>query len=42
MNSVGAFVTSDGLRLWTERFGAPDDPAVLLVMGISTPGIGGP
>ncbi|MEV4770352.1 alpha/beta fold hydrolase [Micromonospora humida] len=30
------------LRLWTERFGQPDDPTVLLVMGTSTQGIGWP
>ena len=42
MNSVEAFVTSSGLRLWTERFGEPDDPAVLLVMGTSAQGIGWP
>ncbi|MEV0941229.1 alpha/beta hydrolase [Micromonospora wenchangensis] len=30
------------VRLWTERFGHPDDPAVLLVMGTSTQGIGWP
>ena len=42
MNSIEAFVSSGGLRLWTERFGEPDDPAVLLVMGTSTQGIGWP
>jgi pimeloyl-ACP methyl ester carboxylesterase len=36
------FVTSGGLRLWTERSGAPEDPAVLLVMGTSAPAIGWP
>ncbi|MEV6705258.1 alpha/beta fold hydrolase [Micromonospora wenchangensis] len=30
------------VRLWTERFGHPDDPTVLLVMGTSTQGIGWP
>ncbi|SCL56208.1 alpha/beta fold hydrolase [Micromonospora yangpuensis] len=30
------------VRLWTERFGHPGDPTVLLVMGTSTPGIGWP
>ncbi|TDB99740.1 alpha/beta hydrolase [Micromonospora fluostatini] len=36
------FVRSGHLRLWTERFGRPGDPTVLLVMGTSTPGIGWP
>ncbi|MCK2217333.1 alpha/beta fold hydrolase [Actinomadura sp. ATCC 31491] len=36
------FVPSGELRLWTERFGDPADPVVLLVMGTSTPGIGWP
>ncbi|SDH47008.1 alpha/beta fold hydrolase [Nonomuraea jiangxiensis] len=36
------FVSSGGLRLWTERFGDPGDPTVLLVMGTSTPGAGWP
>ncbi|GGK77211.1 alpha/beta fold hydrolase [Streptomyces flaveus] len=31
--------TRDGLRLWTEAFGSRDDPAVLLVMGGTAPGI---
>ncbi|WP_406302354.1 alpha/beta fold hydrolase [Streptomyces sp. NBC_00885] len=31
--------TRDGLRLWTETFGSRGDPAVLLVMGGSAPGI---
>ncbi|HEY6737278.1 MAG TPA: alpha/beta hydrolase [Actinopolymorphaceae bacterium] len=35
-------VTSGGLRLFTERFGDPSDPAVLLVMGTSSQGIGWP
>ncbi|MGV9980749.1 alpha/beta fold hydrolase [Micromonospora wenchangensis] len=30
------------VRLWTERFGHPDDPTVLLVMGTSTQGVGWP
>lgn len=38
-----AFVSnSQGLRLWTERFGAPGDPVILLVMGTSTQAIGWP
>ncbi|MDO3685638.1 alpha/beta fold hydrolase [Micromonospora sp. C28ISP2-4] len=36
------FVRSGQIRLWTERFGHPDDPTVLLVMGTSTQGIGWP
>lgn len=36
------FVNSGELRLWTERAGDPEDPAVLLIMGTSTPGIGWP
>ncbi|MBD0694070.1 alpha/beta fold hydrolase [Streptomyces sp. CBMA123] len=35
-------VDSGELRLWTERFGASDDPAVLMVMGTAAPGIGWP
>ncbi|MCT9004132.1 alpha/beta fold hydrolase [Streptomyces sp. NPDC054766] len=31
--------TQDGLRLWTETFGSRRDPAVLLVMGGTAPGI---
>ncbi|MDN3352006.1 alpha/beta hydrolase [Actinomadura sp. DC4] len=43
MTSVDTkFVTSDGLRLWTERTGSADAPAVLLVMGTSAPAIGWP
>ena len=37
-----AFVNSGGLRLWTERFGDPADPVVLLIMGTSAQGIGWP
>lgn len=37
-----AFVNSGGLRLWTERFGDPADPMVLLIMGTSAQGIGWP
>ncbi len=38
-----AFVTnSQGMRLWTERFGDPADPAVLLIMGTSAQAIGWP
>ncbi|PZG16129.1 alpha/beta hydrolase [Nonomuraea aridisoli] len=40
--SDGQFITSGNLRLWTERFGDPGHPAVLLIMGTSTPGIGWP
>jgi len=36
------FVAAGDLQLWTERFGDPQDPAVLLVMGTSTSGIGWP
>lgn len=36
------FVDSGELRLWTERTGAPEDPAVLLIMGTSAQGIGWP
>lgn len=36
------FVRSGRVRLWTERFGSPVDPTVLLVMGTSTQGIGWP
>jgi hypothetical protein len=38
-----AFVSNpQGLRLWTERFGEPADPVVLLVMGTSAQAIGWP
>src|SRR4051794_8476354 len=36
------FISAGDLRLWTERFGDPEHPAVLLVMGTSAPGIGWP
>ncbi|MEU1631220.1 alpha/beta hydrolase [Streptomyces sp. NPDC020096] len=36
------FVSSGELQLWTERFGSPEDPAVLLIMGTSAQGIGWP
>src|SRR4051794_24287283 len=36
------FVDSGGLRLWTERFGDPAAPAVLLIMGTASQGIGWP
>ncbi|MFJ9690632.1 alpha/beta fold hydrolase [Kitasatospora sp. NPDC101183] len=36
------FVESGGLRLWTERFDSPGDPAVLLVMGTAAPAPGWP
>ncbi|HEX6360870.1 alpha/beta hydrolase [Actinophytocola sp.] len=35
-------MTSDGLRLWTERFGDPTHSTVLLVMGTSAQAIGWP
>ncbi|NYI04378.1 alpha/beta fold hydrolase [Allostreptomyces psammosilenae] len=35
-------VDSGDVRLWTERIGEPNAPAVLLVMGTSAPGIGWP
>jgi len=36
------FVSSGDLRLWTERFGDPADPVVLLIMGTSAQAIGWP
>jgi pimeloyl-ACP methyl ester carboxylesterase len=36
------FVDSGDVQLWTERFGDPKDPAVLLVMGTAAQGIGWP
>lgn len=36
------YAASGDVRLWTERFGGPQDPAVLLIMGTATPGIGWP
>lgn len=36
------FAASGEVRLWTQRFGDPGDPAVLLIMGTSTQGIGWP
>ncbi|MBL7261174.1 alpha/beta fold hydrolase [Paractinoplanes lichenicola] len=33
------FVTAGGLRLWTERTGDPERPAVLLIMGASAQGL---
>lgn len=41
-NSHETFVSSGNLRLWTERFGDPAHPTVLLVMGTSAQGIGWP
>jgi pimeloyl-ACP methyl ester carboxylesterase len=35
-------VNTRGLRLWTERFGDPGDPVVLLIMGTSAQAIGWP
>lgn len=37
-----AFINSGSLRLWTERFGDPADPVVLLIMGTAAQGIGWP
>ena len=36
------FIASGEVRLWTQRLGGPDDPAVLLIMGTSAQGIGWP
>ena len=36
------FIASGEVRLWAERIGSPDDPAVLLIMGTSAQGIGWP
>ncbi|MBM2616198.1 alpha/beta fold hydrolase [Actinoplanes sp. LDG1-06] len=36
------FVASGPLRIWTERFGAPDRPAVLMVMGSAAQGVSCP
>jgi pimeloyl-ACP methyl ester carboxylesterase len=36
------FITSGPVRLWTERIGDPDHPAVLLIMGSGAPGVGWP
>ncbi|MGY0458894.1 alpha/beta fold hydrolase [Kitasatospora sp. cg17-2] len=41
-SSAELFVESGELRLWTERVGNSNDPAVLLVMGTAAPGIGWP
>jgi pimeloyl-ACP methyl ester carboxylesterase len=38
-DATTAFVTANGLRLWTESFGDPLDPTILLIMGIGTSGI---
>ncbi len=35
-------VKSNGIELWTESFGKPGDPAILLVMGASAQGYGWP
>ncbi|WP_033344243.1 alpha/beta fold hydrolase [Catenuloplanes japonicus] len=35
-------IRSGRVRLWTERFGSPADPTVLLIMGTATQGIGWP
>jgi pimeloyl-ACP methyl ester carboxylesterase len=42
INGETAFVNSGSLRLWTERFGDPADPVVLLIMGTSAQAIGWP
>jgi pimeloyl-ACP methyl ester carboxylesterase len=43
MKGKSAFiVNSQGLRLWTERFGDPDAPVVLLIMGTSAQAIDWP
>ncbi|MGW7273998.1 alpha/beta fold hydrolase [Streptomyces sp. NPDC054864] len=34
--------TAPGIRLWTERRGAPDAPALLLIMGAQASGLGWP
>ena len=36
------FIASGEVRLWAERSGRPEDPAVLLIMGTSAQGIGWP
>ena len=36
------FISSGEVRLWSERIGSPDDPAILLIMGTSAQGIGWP
>lgn len=41
-NGDQVFIRSGSLRLWTERFGSPEDPAILLIMGTSAQGIGWP
>ena len=35
-------VQANGLTLWAEDFGSPNDPAVLLIMGAASQGIGWP
>jgi pimeloyl-ACP methyl ester carboxylesterase len=35
-------VKSNGIELWTESFGKPEDPPILLVMGASAQGLGWP
>jgi pimeloyl-ACP methyl ester carboxylesterase len=42
LNGDEQFVDSSGLQIWTERFGHPADPAVLLIMGTSAQSIGWP
>jgi pimeloyl-ACP methyl ester carboxylesterase len=35
-------VKANGIDIWCEDFGKPDDPAILLIMGIGTPGVSWP
>jgi pimeloyl-ACP methyl ester carboxylesterase len=42
LNGDEQFADSSGLQIWTERFGHPADPAVLLIMGTSAQSIGWP
>jgi pimeloyl-ACP methyl ester carboxylesterase len=42
INGEVKFIDSNGLRLWTERFGHSGDPVVLLIIGTSAQGIGWP
>ena len=42
LNGEEKFIDSAGLRIWTERFGNPGDPVVLLIMGTAAQGIGCP
>lgn len=42
LTGIETFVRSGRVRLWTESFGAPDRPTILLIMGTATQGIGWP